>query len=88
MNRYERKKNILLAVLAFKELLDRENKSTPKLMLVIAGGKECLREGKIASKSIHVGVGVCVGYDTRVEENVSYYAEIEAYVHEHQLADK
>ena len=56
--RYERKKNILLAVEALDVLLQRIDPSRHSdIMLVVAGG-----------------------YDTRVEENVSYYSEIESLV--------
>jgi alpha-1,3/alpha-1,6-mannosyltransferase len=66
INRYERKKNLGLAVLAFaqlKKVLDE--KDFAKVHLVMAGG-----------------------YDTRVEENLQHFVEIENLVSENGLEEK
>lgn len=66
INRYERKKNLGLAVLALaqlKKVLDDEDFA--RVHLVMAGG-----------------------YDTRVEENLQHYEEIENLVSENGLEEK
>ncbi|KAJ3044793.1 Alpha-1,3-mannosyltransferase-like protein [Rhizophlyctis rosea] len=72
MNRFERKKNIDLAIHAFAALRDKTPDAFANLRLIVAGN--ALRNDVKAIQAIH---SYCTGgYDTRVRENVEYLTEL------------
>jgi alpha-1,3/alpha-1,6-mannosyltransferase len=71
INRFERKKDVGLAIRAYRGLTPRERKNS---RLVLAGELRSFVSSTKLAANWHIHIG---GYDQRVSENVDYHKELE-----------